>query len=51
MNHFKPDNPSLNLTSTTSFGQITGQSNSPRSLLFGLASTVDGNYNLSNRRD
>jgi hypothetical protein len=36
MNHFNPSGPSLNLTSATSFGQITGQSNSPRSLQFGL---------------
>jgi hypothetical protein len=36
LNHFQPSNPSLSLTSPTTFGQITGQSNSPRSMEFGL---------------
>ncbi|SPF54390.1 Cna B domain protein (fragment) [Candidatus Sulfopaludibacter sp. SbA4] len=36
LNHFQPSNPSLSLTSPTSFGQITGQANNPRSLEFGL---------------
>ena len=36
LNHFQPSNPSLSLTSATAFGQITGQSNPPRSIEFGL---------------
>jgi hypothetical protein len=36
LNHMQPSNPSLSLTSPTSFGEITGQANSPRSLEFGL---------------
>ncbi len=38
LNHFQPGNPSLSLTTPTSFGQITGSSsaNSPRSMEFGL---------------
>jgi hypothetical protein len=36
LNHFQPSNPSLSLTSPTSFGQITSQANSPRSMEFGL---------------
>jgi hypothetical protein len=36
LNHFQPSNGGLSLTSPTSFGQITGQSNSPRSMEFGL---------------
>jgi hypothetical protein len=36
LNHFQPSNGSLNLTSPTSFGQITSQANSPRSMEFGL---------------
>lgn len=36
LNHYQPSNPSLSLTSPTSFGQITGQSNSPRSMEFGF---------------
>ena len=35
MNHFQPSNPSLSLTSPTSFGQITG-GGSPRAMEFGL---------------
>ncbi len=37
-NHFQPGNPSLSLTGTgpSTFGQITSQSNSPRSMEFGL---------------
>ena len=35
-NHFQPSTPGSSLTSPTSFGQITGQSNTPRSLEFGL---------------
>jgi hypothetical protein len=36
LNHFQPSNPGLTLTSPTSFGQITSQANSPRSVEFGL---------------
>jgi len=36
LNHFQPSGPSLSLTSPTSFGQITGQANTPRSVEFGL---------------
>jgi hypothetical protein len=39
LNHFQPSTPSgssLSLTSPTSFGQITSQANSPRSMEFGL---------------
>ena len=36
LNHYQPSGASLSLTSPTSFGQITGQSNSPRSMEFGL---------------
>ena len=36
LNHMQPGNPSLSLTSPTSFGTITTQSNSPRSMEFGL---------------
>jgi hypothetical protein len=36
LNHFQSSGPSLSLTSPTTFGQITGQSNSPRSMEFGL---------------
>jgi hypothetical protein len=36
LNHFQPGNPSLSLTSPTSFGEITSQANNPRSLEFGL---------------
>jgi hypothetical protein len=36
LNHFQPGGASLSLTSPTSFGQITSQSNSPRSMEFGL---------------
>jgi hypothetical protein len=36
LNHFQPNNPSLSLTSPTTFGQITGQSNTPRNMEFGL---------------
>jgi hypothetical protein len=36
MNHFQPSTSTGSLTSPTSFGQITGQSNSPRSMEFGL---------------
>jgi hypothetical protein len=36
MNHFQPTSTFGSLTSPTSFGQITGQSNSPRSMEFGL---------------
>ncbi len=35
-NHFQPSGPSLSLTSPTTFGQITGQSNTPRSIEFGI---------------
>jgi hypothetical protein len=36
LNHFQPGGASLNLTSPSSFGQITGQASSPRSMEFGL---------------
>jgi hypothetical protein len=36
LNHFQPSGPSLTLTSPTSFGQITGQANTPRQMEFGL---------------
>jgi hypothetical protein len=36
LNHFQPSNPSLSLTSPTTFGEITGQGNNPRSMEFGL---------------
>lgn len=36
MNHFQPSNPSLSLNSLTSFGKISGQSNTPRQLESGL---------------
>ena len=34
-NHFQPSNPSFSLTSPTTFGQITGQANTPRNKEFG----------------
>jgi hypothetical protein len=36
MNHFQPSSPSMNLSSPTTFGQITGQANTPRNMEFGL---------------
>jgi hypothetical protein len=36
MNHFQPGGSSLSLNSPTSFGQITGSGNSPRSMEFGI---------------
>ncbi|MGA3240446.1 MAG: carboxypeptidase-like regulatory domain-containing protein [Bryobacteraceae bacterium] len=36
LNHFQPGTPSFNLTSPTTFGQITSQANTPRSLEFGI---------------
>jgi hypothetical protein len=36
MNHFQPSSPGGSLTSTTGFGQITGQANTPRAMEFGL---------------
>lgn len=36
MNHLQPSNPSFSLTSPTSFGQITGQANTPRNMEFGV---------------
>ncbi|HEX3880233.1 MAG TPA: carboxypeptidase-like regulatory domain-containing protein [Bryobacteraceae bacterium] len=36
MNHFQPSSTVGSLTTANSFGQITGQSNSPRSMEFGL---------------
>ena len=36
LNHFQPSNPSLSITSPTSFGKISGQSNTPRQLEMGL---------------
>jgi len=36
LNHFQPSNPGPSLSSLTTFGKITGQSNTPRNLEFGL---------------
>jgi hypothetical protein len=36
LNHFQASNPSLSLTSPTSFGQIASQANIPRNMEFGL---------------
>ncbi len=36
LNHFQPANPSLNIDSPASFGVVTGQSNTPRQMEFGL---------------
>ena len=36
LNHMQPGNPSLSLTSPQTFGVISSQSNSPRSMEFGL---------------
>jgi hypothetical protein len=36
LNHFQPSNPSLSLTSPTSFGKESGQANTPRNAEFGL---------------
>jgi len=36
LNHFQPGGASLSLTTPNSFGQITSQGNSPRSMEFGL---------------
>jgi hypothetical protein len=36
LNHFQPSGPSLTITSPTSFGQITGQANTPRNMEFGI---------------
>jgi Carboxypeptidase regulatory-like domain len=36
LNHFQPSNPTLNLDSPASFGVVTGQSNTPRQMEFGL---------------
>jgi hypothetical protein len=36
LNHFQAANPSLSLTSPTTFGQITSQANTLRNMEFGL---------------
>jgi hypothetical protein len=36
LNHFQPANPGLNIDSPASFGVVTGQSNNPRQMEFGL---------------
>ncbi len=36
LNHFQPSNPSLNINSPTTWGVISGQSNTPRQMQFGL---------------
>jgi hypothetical protein len=36
LNHFQPGNPSLSLSSPTTFGQITSQANTPRNMEFGV---------------
>jgi hypothetical protein len=36
LNHFQPGNPSLSITSPTTFGQLGGQANTPRNMEFGI---------------
>ena len=36
LNHVLMGNPSLSITSPTSFGRITGTANTPRNMEFGL---------------
>jgi hypothetical protein len=36
LNHFQPSTPTFSLTSPTTFGQITGQANTPRNMEFGI---------------
>jgi hypothetical protein len=36
LNHFQASTPGFSLTSPTTFGQITGQANTPRNMEFGL---------------
>lgn len=36
LNHVQPSNPSLSLNSTSTFGRITSQANTPRNMEFGL---------------
>jgi hypothetical protein len=36
LNHFQPGNPSLSLSSPTTFGQLGGQANTPRNMEFGI---------------
>jgi hypothetical protein len=36
LNHYSPSGPSLSLTTPATFGEITGQANSPRSMEFGF---------------
>jgi hypothetical protein len=36
LNHMQPSNPTLTLTSPTTFGRITGQSNTPRQMELGI---------------
>jgi len=36
LNHMQPSNPTLTLTTPSTFGRITGQSNTPRNMEFGL---------------
>ena len=36
LNHFQPANPALNIDSPGNFGVISGQSNTPRQMEFGL---------------
>jgi hypothetical protein len=36
LNHFQASGPGLTLTSPTTFGQITGQANTPRNMEFGI---------------
>jgi hypothetical protein len=36
MNHFQPSNPSLSITTPTSFGKISGAANTPRQLEMGV---------------
>lgn len=36
LNHFQPSNPSMNIDSPQTFGVVTGQSNTPRQMQFGL---------------
>jgi hypothetical protein len=36
MNHFQPANPTVSIDSPASFGVVTGASNTPRRMQFGL---------------
>ena len=36
LNHFQPSSPSLNIDSPQTWGEISGQANTPRQMQFGL---------------